>query len=151
MMCCTVLCYLCGAALRRLSVVLVSKVCTLLTLAGRLPDLSQHSLQGLCTVLALSAARQRHVCITQAYSDLTFLLLLLPFLQEAAYHGVPVIGIPLMIGHTELVTHARDHGRGLLVTKEALLAGDAGPLTAALKQIVSNSSFKQQVSVACSA
>ncbi|WIA31098.1 hypothetical protein OEZ86_001125 [Tetradesmus obliquus] len=68
-------------------------------------------------------------------------------MQEAAYHGVPVIGVPLMIGHTELVTHARDHGRGLLVTKESLLSGDAGPLTAALTQIVSNSSFRQQAAV----
>jgi hypothetical protein len=50
-----------------------------------------------------------------------------------------------MIGHTELVSHARDHGRGLLVTKESLLAGDAAPLTAALLQVISNSSFKQQV------
>jgi hypothetical protein len=73
------------------------------------------------------------------------LLLLSSHLQEAAYHGVPVIGIPLMIGHTELVTYSRDHGRGLLVTKESLLAGDARPLTDALLQIVSNSSFTQQV------
>jgi hypothetical protein len=69
-------------------------------------------------------------------------------LQEAAYHGVPVIGIPLMIGHTELVMHARDHGRGLLVTKESLLAGDAAPLTDALMAVISNSSFKQQVGAA---
>jgi hypothetical protein len=31
---------------------------------------------------------------------LLLLLLLVSHLQEAAYHGVPVIGIPLMIGHT---------------------------------------------------
>jgi hypothetical protein len=35
------------------------------------------------------------------------------------------------------------------VTKESLMAGDARPLIAALMQIVSNSSFKQQVGGAC--
>lgn len=67
--------------------------------------------------------------------------------QEAAYHGVPVIGIPLMLGHNELVSHAQDHGRGILVRKETLMAGNPDALTAALLEVVNNNSYKQQVRI----
>ncbi|GBF89728.1 2-hydroxyacylsphingosine 1-beta-galactosyltransferase [Raphidocelis subcapitata] len=56
--------------------------------------------------------------------------------QEAAYHGVPIVGVPLTLGQGELVQHAADHGRGAVVRKEALAAGDAAPLIAALEEVV---------------
>ncbi len=66
-------------------------------------------------------------------------------MQEAGYHGVPVVGIPLTLGQGELVQHAADHGRGLLVPKEGLMSGDGRQLADALLEVVSNSSYKRQV------
>eukprot|EP00775_Hariotina_reticulata_P009159 gene9159-9325_t len=65
-------------------------------------------------------------------------------MQEAGYHGVPVVGIPLTLGQGELVQHAEDHGRGILVPKESVMAGDGRRLAEALIAVVTNSSFKQQ-------
>ena len=66
-------------------------------------------------------------------------------IQESGYHGVPVIGVPFTMGQGELVQHAEDHGRGVVVHKEGLMKGDAKPLIAALMAVVKNGTFKQQV------
>lgn len=66
-------------------------------------------------------------------------------MQESAYHGVPVVGIPLTLGQGELVQHAEDHGWGKVVPKEGLMAGDGRRLALAMMEVVTNGSFKQQV------
>jgi hypothetical protein len=47
------------------------------------------------------------------------------------------------------VQHAADHGRGRVVRKETLAAGDAGPLMAALEEVVVNKrdAYRRQVGV----
>jgi UDP-N-acetylglucosamine:LPS N-acetylglucosamine transferase len=66
--------------------------------------------------------------------------------QEAAYHSVPVISIPLSMGQEEISQFAEDQGRGLVVRKESLLAGQQQPLLQALLQMVgNNSAYKAQV------
>lgn len=69
--------------------------------------------------------------------------------QEAAYHGVPLVGVPLTLGQGELVQRAQDEGRGLLVPKDALMGGrDAGRLARAVLQVAAhNSSFQAKVRV----
>jgi glucuronosyltransferase len=68
-------------------------------------------------------------------------------MAEAAYHGVPVVGVPLIIGEGDIVSAAVDQGRALLVSKSSLLRGDPGPLVAALQAVVSNSSYKAAAGV----
>ena len=58
---------------------------------------------------------------------------------------MPVIGVPLTLGQGELSQHAQDHGRGLVVPKEGLMAGDPSRLIKALTAVVTNGSFKEQV------
>jgi hypothetical protein len=66
--------------------------------------------------------------------------------QEAAYHSVPVVTIPLSLGQEEISQFAVDQGRGLLVRKETLMAGQHQPLLEALVEIVrNNSGYKAQV------
>jgi glucuronosyltransferase len=45
---------------------------------------------------------------------------------EAAWHAVPIVGVPLIAGQGELIRHAADHGRGLLIPKSSLLAKERG-------------------------
>jgi hypothetical protein len=45
-------------------------------------------------------------------------------MAEAAWHGVPVVGSPLIAGQGELVRRAADQGRGILVPKARLLGSD---------------------------
>lgn len=61
---------------------------------------------------------------------------LLRTLQEAAYHSVPVVTVPLSLGQEEISQFAVDQGRGLLVRKETLMAGHHQPLLEALVEIV---------------
>jgi hypothetical protein len=66
--------------------------------------------------------------------------------QEAAYHGVPIVGVPLTLGQGELVQRAQDEGRGLVVPKGALMSGEVGRLAAAVLQVAPwNSSFHGKV------
>jgi UDP:flavonoid glycosyltransferase YjiC (YdhE family) len=67
-------------------------------------------------------------------------------IQEAGYHAVPVVAVPFTLGQTELAQHAQDHGRGVVVHKEGLMKGDPKPLTAALMEVVTKASYKEQVS-----
>lgn len=67
-------------------------------------------------------------------------------MQEAAYHSVPVITVPLSLGQEEISQFAVDQGRGLLVRKETLMAGHHQPLLEALLEVVgNNSAYKAQV------
>lgn len=67
-------------------------------------------------------------------------------LQEAAYHSVPVISIPLSLGQEEISQFAVDQGRGLVVRKETLMTRQQQPLLQALLQMVgNNSAYKVQV------
>jgi hypothetical protein len=68
-------------------------------------------------------------------------------MAEAAYHGVPVLGVPLIIGQGDIVAAAVDQGRALQVSKASLLRGDPRPLIAALQALVSNSSYKAAAAV----
>lgn len=66
--------------------------------------------------------------------------------QEAAYHSVPVISIPLSLGQEEISQFAVDQGRGIVVRKETLMAGHSQPLLDALRDIVTHSrAFSKQV------
>jgi UDP-N-acetylglucosamine:LPS N-acetylglucosamine transferase len=66
--------------------------------------------------------------------------------QEAAYHSVPVISIPLSLGQEEISQFAVDQGRGIVVRKESLMAGHSQPLLNALRDIVMhNSAYTKQV------
>jgi UDP:flavonoid glycosyltransferase YjiC (YdhE family) len=68
--------------------------------------------------------------------------------QEAAWHGVPTLAVPFTLGQGEIAQHAADHGRGLVVRKETLLAGDAAPLARALRRIVTETGFNRMVRAA---
>jgi UDP-N-acetylglucosamine:LPS N-acetylglucosamine transferase len=76
---------------------------------------------------------------------------MLPFnmgytVQEAAYHSVPVISVPLSLGQEEISQFAVDQGRGIVLRKETLMAGHSQPLLNALRDIVvHNSAYKKQV------
>lgn len=66
-------------------------------------------------------------------------------MQEAAWHGVPTVGVPLTLGQGELVAHAACTGRGRLVDKSALLRGDGRRLADALLEVLGNASYRQEV------
>jgi hypothetical protein len=55
--------------------------------------------------------------------------------------------VPLTLGQGELVQHAADHGRGLVVRKEDIMAGGGAALAAALRvvAVANGSEFKRQV------
>jgi hypothetical protein len=65
-------------------------------------------------------------------------------------HSAPaaqIIGVPLTLGQGELVQFAADHGRGAVVPKDRLMAGDGAPLADALRRVVvdSRDEFRRQV------
>ncbi|KAI8466177.1 MAG: hypothetical protein J3K34DRAFT_524714 [Monoraphidium minutum] len=71
-------------------------------------------------------------------------------MQEAAYHGVPVVGVPLTLGQGELVARAADEGRGALVRKDALMGGAGGgaALAAAVLKVAAwNSSYQEKAAL----
>lgn len=72
-------------------------------------------------------------------------------MQEAAWHAVPVVGVPLTLGQGEIARHAHDQGRGVLVDKSALLRGDAAPLADAILSVACGDrrrAFKRRAEVA---
>jgi UDP:flavonoid glycosyltransferase YjiC (YdhE family) len=54
-------------------------------------------------------------------------------MAEAAYHGVPVLGVPFIPGQAELVRYAADEGRALLLPAATLTGGDAAAAASAVE------------------
>lgn len=60
---------------------------------------------------------------------------------EAAYHGVPILGLPFIPGQAELIRFAFDQGRALYVPTKGLEQGDIAPTVQALQQLLQDSSY----------
>jgi UDP:flavonoid glycosyltransferase YjiC (YdhE family) len=60
---------------------------------------------------------------------------------EAAYHGVPVLGLPFIPGQAELIRFAHDQGRALYISTQQLEGGNVQPLVQALQQLLSDGRF----------
>lgn len=69
-------------------------------------------------------------------------------IAEAAYHGVPIVGVPLIAGQGELIRFAADQGRGVLLHKSALTRGDAARFEAALRAVLGDGRFKAAAALA---
>lgn len=66
---------------------------------------------------------------------------------EAAYHGVPVLGLPFIPGQAELVRFAYDQGRALYVSTKELEQGNAAPTVQALRQLLQDSRYQAAAQV----
>ena len=62
-------------------------------------------------------------------------------IAESAYHGVPIVGLPLLAGQGELIRYAADQGRGLLLHKDVLIKGHAEKLQKALRKVLEEPSY----------
>jgi hypothetical protein len=62
-------------------------------------------------------------------------------IAEAAYQGVPIIGIPFIAGQGELIRFAADQGRGVMLHKDTIRKGRAEQLRAAIHQVLTQPSF----------
>eukprot|EP00877_Chromochloris_zofingiensis_P011542 jgi/Chrzof1/6641/Cz19g04010.t1 len=62
-------------------------------------------------------------------------------IAEAAYHGVPIVGIPLIAGQGELIRYAADQGRGVFLHKNLLRQGNDKALSQALLTVLSQESY----------
>jgi UDP:flavonoid glycosyltransferase YjiC (YdhE family) len=60
---------------------------------------------------------------------------------EAAYHGVPILGLPFIPGQAELIRFAFDQGRALFVPTKGLEQGSTAPTVQALQQLLQDSSY----------
>jgi hypothetical protein len=60
---------------------------------------------------------------------------------EAAYHGVPILGLPFIPGQAELIRFAFDQGRALYVPTNGLEQGNVAPTVQALQQLLQDSSY----------
>jgi glucuronosyltransferase len=68
-------------------------------------------------------------------------------ISEAAYHGVPVVGVPLIPGQGEIVRYAADQGRGILLSKSVLTKGQGHRLKAALDKVLKEPSYRQEAHI----
>lgn len=68
-------------------------------------------------------------------------------MAEAAYHGVPVLGVPFIPGQAELIRFAFDQGRGLFVSTAELQQGNARPTVRALQQLLQDGSYRAAAQV----
>jgi UDP:flavonoid glycosyltransferase YjiC (YdhE family) len=66
---------------------------------------------------------------------------------EAAYHGVPVLGLPFIPGQAELIRFAYDQGRALFVSTKELERGRVAHTVQALRQLLEDSSFRTAAQV----
>jgi hypothetical protein len=66
---------------------------------------------------------------------------------EAAYHGVPVLGLPFIPGQAELIRFACDQGRALFVPTKELEQGKVAHTVQALWQLLEDSSFRAAAQV----
>ncbi|KAI8475997.1 MAG: hypothetical protein J3K34DRAFT_516913 [Monoraphidium minutum] len=67
---------------------------------------------------------------------------------EAAYHGVPIVGLPLIAGQGELIRFAADQGRGIMLCKSVLSRGDPTRLAAAVRAVLSDPSYARAAGLA---
>lgn len=66
---------------------------------------------------------------------------------EAAYHGVPVLGLPFIPGQAELIRFAYDQGRALFVSTKELERGKVAHTVQALRRLLADSSFRAAAQV----
>ncbi|GBF95279.1 2-hydroxyacylsphingosine 1-beta-galactosyltransferase [Raphidocelis subcapitata] len=69
-------------------------------------------------------------------------------MSEAAYHGKPIIGVPLIAGQGELIRFAVDQGRGILLRKGVLTRGDAARFASAVRAAASDPSYAAAAALA---
>jgi glucuronosyltransferase len=62
-------------------------------------------------------------------------------IAESAYHGVPIVGLPLIAGQGELIQYAADQGRGVLLHKDTLIKGQVEKLRIALRRVLEEPSY----------
>lgn len=68
-------------------------------------------------------------------------------MAEAAYHAVPIIGLPFIPGQGELIRFAQDQGWAKRLPANTLLSGRADLLQQALAGMLENSSYKQAAAI----
>lgn len=69
-------------------------------------------------------------------------------MAEAAWHAVPVLGLPFIPGQGEIIQYAQDSGRALRIRGDTLAAGRADEFGAALRALLSNRSYADAAAVA---
>jgi glucuronosyltransferase len=68
-------------------------------------------------------------------------------MAEAAYHAVPVLGLPFIPGQGEQIMFAQDQGRAKRIPADTLMKGDAEGFKAALMDILTHDSYKAAADV----
>jgi hypothetical protein len=68
-------------------------------------------------------------------------------MAEAAYHAVPVLGMPFIPGQGEQIMFAQDQGRAKRIPADTLIKGDAAGFKAALVDILTNDSYQAAAAV----
>ncbi|KAF8068202.1 Ugt3a1 [Scenedesmus sp. PABB004] len=68
-------------------------------------------------------------------------------MAEAAYHGVPVLGMPFIVGQGELIRFAEDQGRARRLPADTLTAGRVAPFVAALTDLLQRPSYAAAAAV----
>jgi hypothetical protein len=69
-------------------------------------------------------------------------------MAEAAYHAVPILGLPFILGQGELIRFARDQGRARMLPGDTLLKGDVATFVSALHDLLGNQSYSNSASIA---
>jgi UDP:flavonoid glycosyltransferase YjiC (YdhE family) len=62
-------------------------------------------------------------------------------MSEAAYHGVPVVGLPFIPGQGELIRFAQDQGRAVRLPADSLVRGRSSTVTSALLAVLTEESY----------
>ncbi|WIA31125.1 hypothetical protein OEZ86_001146 [Tetradesmus obliquus] len=68
-------------------------------------------------------------------------------MAEAAFHAVPVLGMPFIPGQGEQIMFAQDQGRAKRIPADTLMKGDAAGFKAALMDILTYDSYKAAATV----
>jgi len=68
-------------------------------------------------------------------------------IAEAAYHGVPVLGLPFIPGQGELIRFAADHGRAIHLPADTLTKGKTAAVVHALSELLGDGSYHKTAQV----
>lgn len=68
-------------------------------------------------------------------------------IAEAAYHAVPILGMPFIPGQGELIRYAQDQGRAKLIPANTLMKGDVQGFKHALMDVLTNSTYHEAAAV----